>query len=104
MKTEFEAWIVRREGSVPLDRFEIQGDLRVALFMATLKMKFIGAKVAEARNLSWFQGVPSLLVYDPSFPVAVILKGAQLTDEKGNPLRGKAARTGFSPLVPPINE
>ena len=104
MKTEFESWVVLRKGSVPLESFLDSGNLSTALFLATLRMKAMGARVAEARNLASFKGSPSLLVHDPSFPVAIIIRGAQLTDKAGVPLQGTDAKTGLSALVPPISE
>ena len=104
MKTDFESWVVLRKGSVPIGNFVVSGNVWEALLEVTHKMKAMGARVAEARNLSSFKGRPSLLVHDPSFPVAIIITGAQLTDKAGRPLQGEDAQTGLSALVPPISE
>lgn len=104
MKTEFETWVILAKNSAPLEKFSTEGTPQRALYEATQKMKSMGAQVAEARNLSSFKGKPSLLVYSPSFPLIVIILGAQLTDSKGDPLVGRNSETGLSPLVPPLNE
>lgn len=104
MKTDFEAWVVLKKGTKPLEKIFLQGDLTDALLQATSKLRAMGARIAEIRNLSNFRKHPSMLVYDPSFPVAVIIVGAQLTDSQGNPLVGDQACTGLTAIVPAICE
>ncbi len=104
MKTDFEAWVVLKKGTKPLEKFVLQGPLSDALLQATAKMRFMGSRVAEVRNLSNFKKKPSMLVYDPSFPVAVVIVGAQLTDSQGNPLVGGQACTGLTAIAPAIWE
>ena len=104
MKTEFIAWVILREGSRPLEKFVLQGGLGSVLVQASRKMRLMGSSIAEARNLSWFMGSPSILVHDPSFPLAVVITGAQITGSEGIPLKGEEASTGLSSLIEPISE
>ncbi len=104
MKSEYDVWVVLTKGTLPLDKFIVKGDLREALAFSIRKMRNMGSRVTETRNLLAFMGLPSMLVYDPAFPVAVIIRGAQLTDAKGNPLSSEDSRTGLIPLVPHIEE
>ena len=104
MKTEFEVWVVLKRGTKPLEKLILQGELQSVLLQATRKLRSMGAQVVEARNLTRYKKLPSLLVHAPSFPIAIIITGAQLTDAEGVPLSGENATTGFSPVVPPISE
>jgi hypothetical protein len=104
MKTEFEVLVVLRGGRKPLERFYLQGELSDVLIEATKKMRSLGARVAEARNLPKFRGSPSLLLSSPGFPLGVVISGAQLTDAEGIPLKGEEATTGLSALISSIIE
>jgi hypothetical protein len=58
-------------------------DVEKSLASAARLLKRLGASLIEARNLADWEGVPSLLVRDPSLPLAAVIKGAVLTEEDG---------------------
>lgn len=104
MKTKFEVWVVRAGTRKPLEKFYLQGDIGDVLVRATEKLRSMGAHVAEARNQSSPKRLPSLILESPGFPLQVIIIGAQLTDNEGEPLSAEAASTGLSSLRDSIPE
>ena len=106
MTTEkgFETWIVERGSLDPHEPLWLSGDLPEVFMSAGRLLANMGASIIEAQNLDRFMGQRGLLIQDPTFPFAVVVKGAYLSDESSRPLSQEEGRTELFPLCAAIDE